>query len=110
MREAIQALLEAPDHARDAAEQFDAAIAELNNASLRPSTTDAALVATSAEERPVPPFWLGQPVALKLSSERGTVIGNSVFLRQPPQFLVEYLTGDGRQLQAWFESEALRSG
>lgn len=52
-------------------------------------------------------FNLGDRVKLRLSSEAGEVIGRAEYSRSKPQYLVEYLAGDGRQVDSWKDEDAL---
>lgn len=53
-------------------------------------------------------FEIGAAVALSMSDEKGQVIGRAEYANQPPQYWVRYVAADGRQCEAWFDSEAIR--
>lgn len=112
MNEALETLMEARDHARARLQEHEAAISILA-ASYKTETAAVAekgdAIARDGMGEPARRYPLGQPVSLRLSGEKGEVIGFATYSRQPPQFLVEYLTGDGRQVEGWFSTEALRT-
>ncbi|RYC10046.1 hypothetical protein [Ciceribacter ferrooxidans] len=54
-------------------------------------------------------FNLYDKVMLAKSGEKGEVIGVAEYSRRPPSFLVEYVAADGRQVDAWFDAEALQN-
>lgn len=54
-------------------------------------------------------FTLGQLVSLKLSLERGVVIGRAEYLEDGPSYLVRYVAGDGRQVESWWNAGALEA-
>ena len=54
-------------------------------------------------------FNLGEHVQLVTSSEKGSVIGRAEYTNRPPQYYVRYEAGDGRQVEAWWDGDALVS-
>ena len=53
------------------------------------------------------PFALKQIVKLSESDEQGTIIGRADYSFMPPQYLVRYRAGDGRQVENWWPADAL---
>ena len=54
-------------------------------------------------------FRLHQPVALKISDERGEIIGRAEFSNSVDHYKVRYVAGDGRQVEDWLAEDAIRS-
>lgn len=52
-------------------------------------------------------FELDQDVRLELSGENGEVIGRAEYVNKDPQYLVRYKAADGRQVEAWWDEDAL---
>lgn len=52
-------------------------------------------------------FTLRQRVKLDESEERGKVIGRAEYLNTCNKYLVRYVAGDGRQVEAWFDQDAI---
>lgn len=52
-------------------------------------------------------FKLNDSVRIACSGETGTVIGRAHFVNSNDQFLVRYLSGDGRAVEAWWNADAL---
>lgn len=64
-------------------------------------------MATMAEKKFQYPLY--QRVALTQSEERGVVIGRAEFTNRRDTYLVRYVTGDKRQVEAWIAEDALVS-
>lgn len=113
MNHALETLREARDHARHALAQHEDAIARLKAADLDEHSAALAVRADADCGHVMPAaafaFGIGQKVTLNLSREQGMVIGYAAYQRQPPQYLVEYVSGDGRQVENWFFAEALEA-
>lgn len=54
-------------------------------------------------------FELNEKVALVLSGERGVVIGRAEYTHRPHWYQLRYVAADGRQVEDWFEGNALRA-
>ena len=54
-------------------------------------------------------FRLHQSVALKISDERGEIIGRAEFSNSVDHYKVRYVAGDGRQVEDWLAEDAIRS-
>lgn len=52
-------------------------------------------------------FSIGESVALAASKEKGRVIGRAKYETGMRQYLIRYVAADGRQEDAWFETDAL---
>lgn len=52
-------------------------------------------------------FNLGDNVRLEMSREKGRVIGRAEYENNPPSYFVRYVAADGRQVQDWFNADAL---
>jgi hypothetical protein len=53
-----------------------------------------------------PQNLLGKTVVIKVSLERGQVIGVASFLESQPDALVRYRANDGRAVEAWWKLSA----
>ncbi len=54
-------------------------------------------------------FDLNQNVKLKLSEERGVIIGRGEYTERPPCYMVRYVAADGRQVEDWWNADALEA-
>lgn len=52
---------------------------------------------------------IGAHVELAMSKEKGRVVARAKFETGVRQYLVRYVAADGRQVEGWFESDALRN-
>ena len=52
-------------------------------------------------------YELNQKVKLILSGEKGSVIGRVEYVSTNPQYLIEYVAADGRQVEGWFFAESI---
>jgi hypothetical protein len=52
-------------------------------------------------------FDLNQPVKLTLSGEEGHIIARAEYISSAPSYLVRYEAADGRQVEAWWDENAL---
>ena len=108
MNHALESLMEARDHARCAAAQFDAAISLLKGNQIGDSCSFGIAELGAAEKAEPEMLGLGDRVKLSKSGECGEVIGAANYARQPRQYLVEYVAADGRQVVDWFSRDSLR--
>lgn len=53
-------------------------------------------------------FKLGDRVEIKISSEKGDVIGLAQYIDMPPQFFINYKSADGRATKDWFQASELK--
>ena len=54
-------------------------------------------------------FRLHQSISLKLSDERGEIIGRAEFTNSVDHYKVRYVGGDGRLVEDWLPEDAIRS-
>lgn len=52
-------------------------------------------------------FELDQNVAMKLSGEKGQVIGRAEYSARPNVYWVRYVAADGRQCESWEDADAV---
>lgn len=52
---------------------------------------------------------IGAHVELAMSKEKGRVVARAKFETGVRQYLVRYVAADGRQVEGWFESDAVRN-
>ncbi|WP_340520011.1 hypothetical protein [Cupriavidus necator] len=52
-------------------------------------------------------FDLESGVKLSQSGERGVVIGRAEYVNSAPQYQVRYVAADGRQVEGWWDGQAL---
>ena len=55
-----------------------------------------------------PNFNLGDKVSLSYSKEVGHIVGCADYTNSPTLYYVRYLSGDGRQVEAWWAADALQ--
>lgn len=53
-------------------------------------------------------FLLGDRVKVGNGLERGEVVARAEYLTSEPQYLVRYVAGDGRCVEAWWTESALK--
>lgn len=51
-------------------------------------------------------FNIGDEVNIS-PKENGTIIGRAEYIEGPNMFRVEYVTGDGRLVESWFQAREL---
>jgi hypothetical protein len=52
-------------------------------------------------------FGMNQRVRLNMSGESGVVIGAATFANHSDQYQVRYVASDGRQVEQWWDEDAL---
>lgn len=52
-------------------------------------------------------FKLGDRVEIKISSERGEIVGIAQYIDMPDQFFINYKSADGRATKDWFNKTEL---
>ena len=53
-------------------------------------------------------FGLNETVDMTESEERGTVIGRAEYTNKEPQYLIRYVAADGRQVESWWDQDAIK--
>lgn len=53
-------------------------------------------------------FKLGDRVEIKISSERGEIVGIAQYIDMPDQFFINYKSADGRATKDWFNKTELK--
>lgn len=52
-------------------------------------------------------FSLSQVVIIAGGNEKGTIIGRAEYTYCEPSYLIRYIAGDGRAVEAWWTETAL---
>ena len=52
-------------------------------------------------------FELGAPIAIAVSDEHGTVIGQAKYQHSEDSYFIRYKTADGCAIDAWWSASAL---
>lgn len=61
------------------------------------------------EARTIFKFDLNNEVLISVSGEKGLVTARAEYLRDEPQYRVQYKAADGRATEAWWQESALEA-